>query len=132
MSSDTKKDLPNYSSEVLKTITHTTRHPDSPAILSRGDAPVGGRSYPKLSRKKVAASMDVITSGAKWGVLIGSPMLLRESCRSDTVITPTPRTQSTISARTKQHVLGCDLNNFQEMIICGHLTLGLEERKGIG
>ena len=101
----------------------------APETPSRGDASVGGRSYPQLPTAKVAASMVVITSGAQWGVLIGGPVLFGEPCQSETVITPTTCTQSTISTGTLQYVLWSDLNYFQEMFICSHLMLGLVERK---
>ena len=101
----------------------------APETPSRGDASVGGRSYPQLPTAKVAASVVVVTSGAQWGVLIGGPVLFGEPCQSETVITPTTCAQSTISTGTLQYVLWSDLNYFQEMFICSHLMLGLAERK---
>ena len=41
-----------------------------PVTQSRGDASVGGRSYPQLPTAKVAASMVVITGSAQRDVLI--------------------------------------------------------------
>ena len=55
----------------------------APTIPSRGNASVGGRSYPQLPTVKVAASMVLITIGAQQGVLIGGPVLFGEPCQSE-------------------------------------------------
>ena len=93
----------------------------APETPSRGDASVGGRSYPQLPTAKVAASMVVITSGTQLGILIGGPVLFGEPRHSETVITPTSRTQSTINTGTMQYVLW--------RFIRSHLTFGLVGRK---
>ena len=100
----------------------------APETPSRGDASVGGRSYPQLPTAKVAASMVVITGSAQRGVLIGRPVLFREPCQSKTAITPTTCALPTISTGSMQYVSWSDLEYFQEMFICGHLTLGSVDR----
>ena len=88
----------------------------------------GDRSYPQLPTAKVAASMVVITGSAQRGVLIGRPVLFREPCQSKTAITPTTCALPTISTGTMQYVSWSNLEYFQEMFICGHLTLGSVDR----